>query len=132
MEEAEDNRLHSESDQLQMWDCTSIIDIKNACKLNFIIDERHTFNVEHNNKLNATRVRCNENSCRSGDILKKLHSELQKSKPNTYCLEYSDAIFDFIPAEVLKNEYNKMPNKCDVTILLYRQPRKILELEKQQ
>lgn len=58
----------SESDQQHMWDCTSINDIRHACKLKFILEKRpkedilvYRYITENDKSNNEMRISCSDN-----------------------------------------------------------------------
>lgn len=132
------SKSRSESDQLHMWDCTSINDIKHACKLKFIVENRpiediYRYITENDKYRNELRIRCSDNPKCLGTLLEKLSSYLKKSKNRKFAIARDDAIFRIIPAEEFKARYNESnkSNEDDVTIMLYNKPQKILSESKQ-
>lgn len=123
---------HNEPDQLNMWECTSFNDIKRAKRIKFMLEEDlgTSIRITDQKSLNEIQVRCSDNSHYFDNVLKKLLSTLEELKYKNYALNRSDNVFNMITHEVLKEKVNKLKVK-DVTILLYNDPQRITNVEKQ-
>mgnify|MGYP003488745944 FL=1 len=100
-----DNASPIESDQLKMWECTSIKDIKRARKLKFILNKStKELKIDNNHSVNETAVRCSDNPIYLGNMLEKLPSELSRLKYDIFGLEKGDEIFKLITHEKLKKK----------------------------
>lgn len=136
--EAKDNISQSEPDQLHVWDCVSINDVKRARKLKFIFEKRPDKNnedskiyyvVENDKRMNETRVRCSDNPIYLNNLLEKLSSYLEKTKYKEFALARDDAIFDKMSADEFKRKYNEInrSKNRNVIIMLYKKPQNVTD-----
>lgn len=123
---------HNEPDQLNMWECTSLNDIRRAKRIRFILEKDHgkSIEIKDQKSLNEIQVICSDNSHYFDNALKKLLSTLDRLNYKNYALNKSDNIFNMITHEVLKEKINKNKIK-GVTILLYSDPQIITNIKKQ-
>lgn len=124
------NTNPKEPDQLKIWDCTSISDIKLARKLEFILEEStKEIKIENNSALNQTRVRCSDNPDYLDNMLEKLPSVLGRLSFVEFALEKGDEIFKKISIEKFKEKINKSRER-NIIILLYSNPQRITDERK--
>lgn len=120
-----------ETDQLNMWECTSMNDIKLARKLKFVLEKStKEFKIENNLALNQTAVRCSDNPDYLCNMLEKLLPVLSRLNCERFALEKGDEIFGKITVEEMKAIVNKSKVK-DVRILLYSNPQRITDKREQ-
>lgn len=119
------NTCPNEPDQLNMWECTSMNDIKPARKLRFILGKStEKLKIEDNAALNQTAVRCSNNRYYLGNQFENLLLGLSRLQYDMFALDKSDEIFSVISHEQLKETMNRSELK-KVKILLYSRPQRI-------
>ena len=96
-------------DQLKIWECTSINDIKQTRKFKFLMEKStKEMQIENDSVLNETRVRCSNNRYYLDNMLEKLPFVLDRTNYTKFALEKGDEIFKRINVEKFKEKINKM------------------------
>lgn len=119
-------------DQLFVWDCTSISDLRKTRKLKFQIHKDFKKNLIEvmDNEIIA---RCSDNSSSTTLTLKKLLSKMRDLRITELALSKNDEIFKTMAMDKFKNLYNKLQlsTKPNLKILIYEEPKRILCKETQ-
>lgn len=114
-------------DQLFIWECTSLSDIKDMKKLKFILDK----NIKNSTievKENEIIKRCSDNPINTTLILEKLTSKMQKLKILELALNKNDEIFKSVAKEEFKTIFNSLQKQrnTNLKIILYDAPIRII------
>lgn len=121
------------TDQLFVWNCTSLSDLRNMKKLKFIPEQKlRKITFDTNDK--EIIARYSDNPSNTSLLLEKLISKMHKLKINELALKNNDEIFKTVATEEFKTIFNKLQieRNTNLKIILYDEPKRIICQDTQQ